>query len=445
MYAFFCFALLYGFHVLRNYRYFRNKSIQTWSPILSRSFFNMFPEFIQHSLRDSGAMRYVQDGIALMFSPLLLFQHPNLLKAQLSREFVFHGIRYSDRNLLDIYTPLSHRRDEQSDEYAAETLVDAVSRLYEDNSGIPISPSSTSFSASLPSSASPATSSKQQPAQFPLAPVLIFVHGGAWSSGSRFMYRMVGRCFQQRGILTVILGYSYYPHQDTIGQMDQIKAAVHFCHEHIAHYGGDPHNMFLFGHSSGAHVAILSAFREAGVMDPHLPRTCASIKYLCQLRGIIGLSGPYNIESHFQVEFDRGVAELSAMQPSNGRRSMFSRFSPEVLAEGMGKEALRGDEKVWKLPPMFLIHGEDDAVVPFSSSIKLEDAMKKAFERVMGNSHNPHQSMDALIKCKIMRGIDHSNFLLHWLTQMTRLEEFNLAEMNCSVADEIVEYIRAAV
>ncbi len=55
-----------------------------------------------------------------------------------------------------------------------------------------------------------------------LSPVLVFVHGGAWSSGSKFLYKMVGRYFQTRGVAVIILGYDYYPRANTQGQIEQV-------------------------------------------------------------------------------------------------------------------------------------------------------------------------------------------------------------------------------
>jgi acetyl esterase/lipase len=46
----------------------------------------------------------------------------------------------------------------------------------------------------------------------PLSSVLVFVHGGAWGSGSKFMYRLIGHRFDALGFVAVVVGYRKYPY-----------------------------------------------------------------------------------------------------------------------------------------------------------------------------------------------------------------------------------------
>ena len=43
------------------------------------------------------------------------------------------------------------------------------------------------------------------------APVVVFFYGGNWDSGSKAMYRFVGRALAARGVMTVIPDYRLYP------------------------------------------------------------------------------------------------------------------------------------------------------------------------------------------------------------------------------------------
>lgn len=103
--------------------------------------------------------------------------------------------------------------------------------------------------------------------------VLIFIHGGSWSSGKKDTYWWIGRNFARKGVVTVNINYGLAP-QNQYGQMaDDCANAVKWVQEHISAYGGNPSRIFLMGHSAGAHLAELinsdpRYFKKAGIANP---------------------------------------------------------------------------------------------------------------------------------------------------------------------------------
>lgn len=103
--------------------------------------------------------------------------------------------------------------------------------------------------------------------------VIIFIHGGSWSSGKKETYWWLGRNFARKGVVTVNINYGLAP-ENQYGQMAADCAlAVKWVQSHIAAYGGNPGRIFLMGHSAGGHLAELinsdpRYFKLAGIANP---------------------------------------------------------------------------------------------------------------------------------------------------------------------------------
>lgn len=91
------------------------------------------------------------------------------------------------------------------------------------------------------------------------APVMVFIHGGAFVAGTGDAPAYNGRNFARDGIVCVTLNYrmgidGFLPlaGADTnLGLRDQL-AALHWVKAHIAAFGGDASNVTVFGESAGA-------------------------------------------------------------------------------------------------------------------------------------------------------------------------------------------------
>lgn len=98
-------------------------------------------------------------------------------------------------------------------------------------------------------------------------PVMVFIHGGAYSVGSSGEYPQQGeRLVRRHGVVYVSMNYRLgalgwldfrayasprHPIESNLGLRDQV-AALEWVRRNIAAFGGDPHDVTLFGESSGA-------------------------------------------------------------------------------------------------------------------------------------------------------------------------------------------------
>lgn len=88
-------------------------------------------------------------------------------------------------------------------------------------------------------------------------PIVIWVHGGGWKIGDKRGVNSKPQAFTQHGYLLVSVNYRLHPQATYDQQAQDIAEAIHWVREHAKEYGGNPHEIFLMGHSAGAHLVAL--------------------------------------------------------------------------------------------------------------------------------------------------------------------------------------------
>lgn len=179
------------------------------------------------------------------------------------------------------------------------------------------------------------------------APVLVFFYGGNWDSGSKAMYRFVGRAMAARGVLTVIPDYRLFPEVRFPAFIYDAAKAVAWTRANIAAYGGDPHQLFFMGHSAGGQIATLLA------LDPtYLRSVDLSQRDVC---GVIGLAGPYDF---LPLESDE-LKTIFGPEAERPRSQPINYVSPQA-------------------PPMLLLAGRDDDTVDPGNTRRLAAKLRAA-------------------------------------------------------------------
>jgi len=90
-------------------------------------------------------------------------------------------------------------------------------------------------------------------------PVLVYLHGGAWRQLSLEESGCLARPFVAAGAIVAAVDFDLVPDVTLDEQVGQSKAAVGWLIANLAELGGDPRNIVLCGHSSGAHLAAMAA------------------------------------------------------------------------------------------------------------------------------------------------------------------------------------------
>ena len=110
-----------------------------------------------------------------------------------------------------------------------------------------------------------------------LYPVLIFVHGGAWSIGDKSVVTpQIARTYTDQGIIVVSVNYRLSPKHKHPAHIKDLAAATKWIVDHIGEYGGNTKNMVLTGHSAGAHLIALLTTHPLYLSTHNLPMTVFS-------------------------------------------------------------------------------------------------------------------------------------------------------------------------
>ena len=176
-------------------------------------------------------------------------------------------------------------------------------------------------------------------------PIVVFFYGGGWNSGDKADFRFVGAALAEAGFVTVVPNYRRYPGAKFPAFMQDAAQAVAWTRAHAREWGGDPEDIFVVGHSAGAHIAVLLALDEQ-----YLRQAGGSTRWL---RGVVGLSGPYD----FLPFREAYLNELFG--------------PPEDFPRSQPINYVRADA-----PPLLLMHGLKDTRVQPGNTRRLAAAME---------------------------------------------------------------------
>ncbi|MDX6202198.1 MAG: hypothetical protein QOE24_1228 [Frankiales bacterium] len=185
-------------------------------------------------------------------------------------------------------------------------------------------------------------------------PVLVYVHGGAWFSGSRlglpptvdrvdFHSRVLARGYAIAEVDYRLSAEAAYP-----APLDDLLEALQWLSFWSPKLGLDPARLALLGESAGAHLALMAAFTE--------PTLVAAV---------IDWYGPVDLVRAIETS-PVELAEDPAVQLLGG-------VGPDLLERAATASPLGHVHA--DCPPVICIHGTADLAVPYADSVSLTAAL----------------------------------------------------------------------
>lgn len=93
------------------------------------------------------------------------------------------------------------------------------------------------------------------PTSRPDAPIMIFLHGGAWRGGDATAQAYAAETFTTAGAHWVVPEFAVVMDVGLPGMVAQVRRAVAWVAANAARFGGDARRIYVAGHSSGGHLA----------------------------------------------------------------------------------------------------------------------------------------------------------------------------------------------
>ena len=206
-------------------------------------------------------------------------------------------------------------------------------------------------------------------------PVIVHIHGGGWRRGSRrhplpalgpgFYDQIAAQGFAVAAIDYRLSGEARYP-----APLEDVRTAVGWARDNAASYGLDAGRVFLWGDSSGGHLALLAGLTGAKVQ---------AVVAWFPVTDLVGLPG--------DIAAAGGTPDLGP----DSREAQFLGGPASTMPE-VAREASPVAHASAGAPPILLMHGAADDMVPAAQSVRLAEALAGAgadveLELVPGAGH----------------------------------------------------------
>ena len=195
--------------------------------------------------------------------------------------------------------------------------------------------------------------------------VILFIHGGIWMYGNKDGYPVFLDTFRNRFVVAS-MSHRYIDETTHINDLeDDVAAAVAFIQDFCLGNNAEPGKLIIMGHSSGAHLAMLYAYKQHET-SPIPVAFCVTMAGPADLGDIAFL---YNFKKLGMEKFFYQLAE---------KTSGYQIVDGDITSEGYsesGRNMLASISPLYFVspssPPTIIVHDVADALVPYANSAAL--------------------------------------------------------------------------
>ena len=199
-------------------------------------------------------------------------------------------------------------------------------------------------------------------------PLVIWVHGGGWRSGSKRVCTPVRAGFVGRGFAVASVGYRLTDAAPFPAQIEDCRAAVRYLRAHADEYNLNANQIGAWGGSAGGHlVALLGTAADEKGFD-----VGENLDQSARVQAVCDYYGPSDFAA-----FVAGPGQQNrGKSPTSTLGMLFG--GPFTEKQELAKKASPIEYVSKDDPPFYILHGDADKTVPLDQSERLHAALKKA-------------------------------------------------------------------
>ena len=204
------------------------------------------------------------------------------------------------------------------------------------------------------------------------APVVFWIHGGGWQGGEKTSVQLKPKFFTDMGYVFVSTNHRYVKAVPMNEIFADIAKSLHWTHDHVAEFGGDPNRVIIMGHSSGAQLAAYMAIDERPLKAEGLS--------LSMFKGCV----PVDADT-FDIPAVIAMASAARQaagkpEPKYGHREIFG-GKPELWADYSATQHVAAGKGI---PPFLILYDSASALTPdqakrLASALTSKGISAKAF------------------------------------------------------------------
>jgi len=238
--------------------------------------------------------------------------------------------------------------------------------------------------------------------QAPL-PVVLWIYGGAWRQRNKDRQAGQATWLATKGYAVAVIDYPLSSEARFPTQTHATKAAVRWLRTNADQYKLDAGHIGAWGESSGGHLAAMLAV-SGSVAD--LEGDLGNPKESSRIQAVVDFFGPTDFVRMDRAALPGGMKHDAADSPESLLIGGPIQDNKELAARANPVNYVSADD-----PPILILHGDRDPLVPVNQSELLFDACKETgvkatFFKIVGAGHGGPQFNTPVVRAMVLAFFD---------------------------------------
>ncbi|MCC2600168.1 alpha/beta hydrolase [Sphingobacterium sp. FBM7-1] len=185
-------------------------------------------------------------------------------------------------------------------------------------------------------------------------PIVINIHGGGWNKGSKETQRGFGSWFKN-DIAVANMGYRLSQIAPAPAAIEDVRAVIAYVKYHAKELNIDPNKVIIMGGSAGGHLALMGGLLGN---DKRFDKNCLPVE-----------------DMRVAAVIDKyGITEVKAWKSKSAQQWLGENHQSNKFIASVSPISYVNENT----PPIFIVHGDADPIVPIEMSYDLQKKLDGA-------------------------------------------------------------------